>query len=176
MGLFMEQVAKMNFQQIGLSNGVFGLFMMLFMMPGGWLSDKFGERIGIAIGFFLHFISIGMIALLPPASSFWLYATGWAIAGTGVGLIAPAYQSLISKAVPAHLRGTAFGLFSTSLGLVSLPAPMIGGWLWEKVGPQFPFAITAIVSLISIIPVWLKFKIESPPPAATPAEDVQVSE
>jgi len=64
--------------------------------------------------------------------------------------------------VPAHLRGTAFGLFSTSLGLVSLPAPMIGGWLWEKVGPQFPFAITAIGSLISIIPVWLKFKIDRP--------------
>jgi MFS family permease len=103
-----------------------------------------------------------MIAILPSASPFWMYSTGWAIAGTGVGLIAPAYQSLISKAVPAHLRGTAFGLFSTSLGLVSLPAPLVGGWLWENVSPQFPFAITAIVSLLSIIPVWLKFKIDRP--------------
>jgi MFS family permease len=162
MGLFMEQVARMNFQQIGLSNGIFGLFMMLFMIPGGWLSDKVGERLGIVIGFFLHFLSIGMIAILPSASPFWMYSTGWAIAGTGVGLIAPAYQSLISKAVPAHLRGTAFGLFSTSLGLVSLPAPLVGGWLWENVSPQFPFAITAIVSLLSIIPVWLKFKIDRP--------------
>jgi MFS family permease len=162
MGLFMEQVAKMDFQQIGLSNGIFGLFMMIFMIPGGWLSDKVGERLGIATGFFLHFLSIGMIAILPPASPFWIYATGWAVAGTGVGLIAPAYQSLISKAVPANMRGTAFGLFSTSLGLVSLPAPMIGGWLWENVSPQFPFAITAIVSLLSIIPVWLKFKLDKP--------------
>jgi len=135
---------------------------MLFMIPGGWLSDKVGERLGIAAGFFLHFIALGMIAILPPASPFWVYASGWAIAGTGVGLVAPAYQSLISKAVPAHLRGTAFGLFSTSLGLVSLPAPLIGGWLWENISPQFPFAITAIVSLLSIIPVWLKFKIDRP--------------
>jgi hypothetical protein len=52
---------------------------------------------------------------------------------------------------------------------------MIGGWLWEKVGPQVPFAITAIVSLLSIVPVWLKFKIDSPPPTETPAE-TQVSE
>jgi MFS family permease len=162
MGLFMEQVARMNFEQIGWSNGIFGLFMMLFMIPGGWLSDKVGERLGIAAGFFLHFIALGMIAILPPASPFWVYASGWAIAGTGVGLVAPAYQSLISKAVPAHLRGTAFGLFSTSLGLVSLPAPLIGGWLWENISPQFPFAITAIVSLLSIIPVWLKFKIDRP--------------
>jgi MFS family permease len=162
MGLFMEQVAKMNFQQIGLSNGIFGLFMMLFMIPGGWLSDKTSERFAIVIGFVVMSVSLGMIAFLPPASPFWAYATGWALAGTGVALVAPAYQSLISKAVPAHLRGTAFGLFSTSLGLVSLPAPMIGGWLWEKVGPQAPFMITAAVSLLAIIPVWLKFKIDRP--------------
>ena len=175
MGLYMEQVARMNFEQIGWSNGIFGLFMMLFMIPGGWLSDKTSERIGIAIGFAVMSVAIGMIAVLPPASPFWMYATGWALAGTGVALVAPAYQSLISKAVPQHLRGTAFGLFSTSLGLVSLPAPMIGGWLWEKVSPQFPFMITAAVSLLSIIPVWLKFKIDNPPANGTPVEG-QVSE
>ena len=175
MGLFMEQVAQMNFEQIGWSNGIFGLFMMLFMIPGGWLSDKTSERAAIALGFFVMSIAIGMIAILPPASPFWAYAIGWALAGTGVALVAPAYQSLISKAVPAHLRGTAFGLFSTSLGLVSLPAPMIGGWLWENVSPQFPFAITAMVSLLSIIPVWLKFKIDNPPANRAPVEK-QVSE
>nr|MBP7355007.1 MFS transporter [Longilinea sp.] len=88
----------------------------------------------------------------------WVYAIGWTIAGIGSGLGAPAYQSLLSKAVPQRLRGVAFGLFSTSLGLVSLPAPMIGGYLWEHVSPQFPFLLTAGISLLSIIPVWLKFK------------------
>lgn len=176
MGLYMEQVARMNFEQIGWSNGIFGLFMMLFMIPGGWLSDKTSERVAIATGFLVMSLALGMIAFLPPASPFGIYASGWALAGTGVALVAPAYQSLISKAVPAHLRGTAFGLFSTSLGVVSLPAPLIGGWLWEHVNPQFPFAITALVSLLSIIPVWLKFKIDNPPPAATPAETAQVSE
>jgi MFS family permease len=66
---------------------------------------------------------------------------------------------LISKAVPQRLRGVAFGLFSTSLGIVSLPAPMIGGYLWEKIGPQFPFLLTAFVSLLTIVPAWLKFKV-----------------
>lgn len=176
MGLYMEQVAAMNFEQIGWSNGIFGLFMMLFMIPGGWLSDKTSERAAIALGFLLMAIAIGMIAVVPPASPFWLYATGWALAGTGVALVSPAYQSLISKAVPAHLRGTAFGLFSTSLGLVSLPAPLIGGFLWEKVGPQFPFGITAAVSLLCIVPVWLKFKIDNSPQNETPDQTRQVSE
>jgi len=163
MGLYMEDIAQMNFEQIGWSSGIFGLFMMLFMIPGGWLADKTSERLGIALGFVLMSAAIGMIAVLPPASPFWVYASGWALAGTGAALVGPAYQSLISKAVPKNLRGTAFGLFSTSLGIVSLPAPLIGGWLWENVSPQFPFAITAFVSLLSIIPVWLKFKLEPQP-------------
>lgn len=176
MGLYMEQVAAMNFEQIGWSNGIFGLFMMLFMIPGGWLSDKTSERVAIALGFLLMAIAIGMIAVVPPASPFWVYASGWALAGTGVALVSPAYQSLISKAVPAHLRGTAFGLFSTSLGLVSLPAPLIGGFLWENISPQFPFGITAAVSLLCIVPVWLKFKLDNPPRNGTPDQTGQVSE
>ncbi len=158
-GLFMEQVAGFNYQSIGLLNGVFGLASMATMIPGGWLSDRMGERVGISIGFFLHFLTIGLIAILPPASPAWLYFTGFAIAGVGVGLIAPAYQSLISKAVPAHLRGTAFGLFSTSLGLISLPAPYIGSLLWKNFSPQLPFAITAVISLLTIVPVWFKFRL-----------------
>lgn len=176
MGLYMEQVAAMNFEQIGWSSGIFGLFMMLFMIPGGWLSDKTSERVAIALGFLLMAIAIGMIAVVPPASPFWLYAAGWALAGTGVALVSPAYQSLISKAVPAHLRGTAFGLFSTSLGLVSLPAPLIGGFLWENISPQFPFGITAAVSLLCIVPVWFKFKIDNPPRNGTPDQTGQVPE
>ena len=82
-------------------------------------------------------IFIGVIATVPPGSPLWLYGLGWVIAGIGVGLSTPAYQSLISKAVPARLRGVAFGLFSTSLGLVSLPAPAIGGYLWEKSARNF---------------------------------------
>lgn len=165
MSLFMEQIGHLNVQSIGVMSGIFGLFSMLFMIPGGWLSDKAGERVGIVIGFFLHFIAIGMIAVLPAASPAWLYGLGWALGGTGVGLVAPAYQSLISKAVPQHLRGMAFGLFSTSLGLVSLPAPYIGSLLWKNVSPQFPFLVTAIVSLLAIIPAWFKFKM---PAAAKP--------
>jgi MFS family permease len=142
--------------------------MMLFMYPAGVLSDKKGERVGISLGFFLMFVSISMLALLPNLG-FWGAAAGWAIAGTGVGLLTPPYQSLISKAVPRRLRGVAFGLFSTSLGLVSLPAPVIGGHLWEKVSPQFPFMLTAFASLLSIIPVWLKFKVSGDVSGGGPA-------
>jgi len=159
LSLYMEQVARLNISTIGILSGVFGLFTMAFMIPGGWLADKKGERFGISLGFLLHSLAIGGIALVSPSSPAWVFYAGFAVAGTGVGLLVPGYQSLISKVVPPHLRGTAFGLFSTSLGLISLPAPYLGSLLWKNISPQFPFAVTAVVSLLSIIPVWLKFKL-----------------
>ncbi len=110
------------------------------------------------MGFVLIGLALGMLVYMPTANP-WLYGVGWATAGTGVGLMTPAYQSLISKAVPTKVRGTAFGLFSSSLGLVSLPAPWVGGELWEKVNPRLPFMITVIVSFLSTIPAWLKFRL-----------------
>ena len=162
LSVYMQDIARLTISQIGLMNSIFGLAMMAVMIPAGWLADKAGERVNIAISFLFMAFSIGMIAVFPPGSPVWIYGLGWTIAGIGVGLATPAYQSLISKAVPKHLRGVAFGLFSTSLGLVSLPAPMIGGYLWENISPQFPFLLTAFASLLSIIPVWLKFKVDQP--------------
>jgi len=77
--------------------------------------------------------------------------------------MSPAYSSLISKAVPEHTRGTAFGLMQTSLGVFSLPAPAIGAQLYEKVGPRVPFSITTIIALLAVIPVWLKFQLPTTP-------------
>jgi hypothetical protein len=57
------------------------------------------------------------------------------------------------------MRGTAFGLFQTSLGLVSLPAPAIGAQLWERFGPRTPFSLTAWLLLLSAIPAWRKFRL-----------------
>jgi MFS family permease len=160
MPIYQQDFGGLSLTQIGTLNSVFGLFTMLTYIPGGWLADKKGERIGIVSGFTLIFAAL---QLFIRSTNFWIFAIAWALAGIGVGIMGPAYQSLISKSVPEKVRGTAFGLFSTSLGLVSLPAPAIGAILWDKIGPWFPFAVTAWVSLFSVIPAWLKFKIDAKP-------------
>lgn len=156
--VYMQEIGGLSIQQIGWATSLFGLSMMLTTIPGGWLSDKVGERFGIALGMGLLSGALFLLVNIPQGSQ-WLYFAGWALAGMGVGVSTPAYQSLISKVVPQHLRGMAFGLFSTSLGIVSLPAPWIGAQLWERFSPQFPFTITAIAILLSIVPIWLKFKL-----------------
>jgi len=156
MPIYQQQIGGLTLTEIGLLNSIFGLFTMLTFIPGGWLADKKGERVGIVIGFVSIFVALQAFIL---STNFLSFAASWAVAGIGVGIMSPAYQSLISKAVPEKVRGTAFGLFSTSLGLVSLPAPAIGALLWDRLGPWVPFAITAWVSLMSIVPAWLKFKL-----------------
>jgi MFS family permease len=152
-------------------NSIFGLFMMMSTIPGGWLADKKGERVNIVLGFILIGAALGLLVYMPTTNP-WLYGAGWAIAGMGVGFMTPAYQSLISKAVPKKVRGTAFGLFSSSLGLVSLPAPWIGGQMWEKYGPRSPFIVTIVVSFLAIIPAWFKFKL----PKSTNGENTSGNE
>jgi MFS family permease len=159
--IFMRDFAHLSTTQIGLTNSIFGVFMMLFMYPAGVLSDKMGERVGISLGFLLVSVALSLIIFLPNPNML-TSSIGWAVAGAGVGLMTPAYQSLISKAVPKHLRGTAFGLFNSSIGLVSLPAPLLGSQLWENISPRFPFMITVLVCFLSIIPVWFKFKLDRP--------------
>ncbi len=154
--LYLDEVGGLSIQQIGWLESFFGIAMMLVTVPAGWLADKKGERVGIALGFFVQFVAI--ITFIRVAG-FWGYAASWLLLGVGVGLMSPAYNSLISKAVPEKLRGTAFGLFSTSLGVVSLPAPAIGAQLWQRIGPRAPFTITGLLSLLVVVPVWLKFKL-----------------
>ena len=74
-------------------------------------------------------------------------------------MLNPAYQSLISKVVPQNMLGVFQGVFYSSIGLISLPAPYIGAYLWENFNPKLPFQITAAVAIISVIPIWFKFKI-----------------
>jgi MFS family permease len=154
--IYLQDIGGMSIQQIGWLESIFGIFMMLTSMPAGWLADRKGDRLPIVLGFLFEFAA--MMAFIR-VSDFIGYAVAWALFGLGVGLMSPAYQSLISKAVPEKMRGTAFGFFQTSLGVVSLPAPWIGAQLWERVSPRFTFTLAAWLGLLAIIPVWFKFKL-----------------
>ena len=161
--IYMTDFGSLTAQQIGWLSSIFGITNMLTNIPAGWLADKKGERVAIILGFL---VQAGSLFLFMQMSSFIGFALVWAMFGLGVGLMAPAYQSLISKVLPPKLRGTGFGLVQSSLGIFSLPAPAIGASLYQNISPKTPFMITAWASLLAIIPVWLKFKITDKDKAA----------
>jgi MFS family permease len=164
--IYLEQIGSLSLQQIGFMGSIFSISMMFTPMLSGKISDRYGERVPIAMGFLL--VSAGFAVFLN-AASFVGFSSAWVVAGAGVGLLSPAYQSLISKVVPQKNLGIFTGLFRSSLGLISLPAPYIGALLWERFNPQLPFMITTIAALLMVLPIWLKFKL----PDKTEGDELQ---
>ncbi len=159
--VYLEDVGGVSVEGVGWLTSIFGIAMMAVTLPSGWLADRRGERVSIAIGFAVQ--SLALFVMIA-ARGFFGYAVSWAMFGVGMGLMNPAYNSLVSKAIPERLRGTAFGLLQTSIGLFSLPAPYIGAQLWERVRPETPFMLTALGLLAAVLPAWLKFKPEQEMP------------
>ena len=82
--VYLQDIGRMSMLQIGWMNSVFGLCMMLMMIPGGWLADKISERVVIAIGMGLIGVSMLMMVSTPSGLA-WMYFASWALAGLGVG-------------------------------------------------------------------------------------------
>jgi MFS family permease len=167
--LYLEQIGGLSFEQIGVLGSIFSISMMFTPILSGRIADKYGERVPISMGFAL--VSLGYFIFLQ-VDMFVGFVFVWIVFGIGVGLLSPAYASLISKVVPDKMLGTFTGLFRSSLGLISLPAPWLGAQLWERYNPRLPFFITAIAALLSVIPVWLKFKLP-PKTEEMPVESIE---
>ena len=152
--IYLSDLGKLNVQQIGFVNAAFGMALIVASYFSGYLVDKRSERLAASIGFILE--ATGLFLLLQ-VNLYAGFIAAIAVLGLGAGSLMPAYNSLISKVVPENKRGLAFGLFGTTLGILSLPAPWIGAQLWERFSPQAPFWFVVVACLISVPIAWFKF-------------------
>ncbi|MGD2142003.1 MAG: MFS transporter, partial [Candidatus Bathyarchaeota archaeon] len=67
----------------------------------------------------------------------------------------PAWQALISDLVPPRDRGKVMGLMGTITGLIGLPGPLLGGYLYD-INPNQLLSIGAGLEALSI-PIILLF-------------------
>ena len=153
--LYVEEIIGVNIELIVFLPMIGSIISLIITIPMGRWVDKRGENLGIGIAYF--FLSIYFIVLITAKNFYGLllspipHAFAMAIAG-------PAFQSLVSKAVPEERRGIAFGLTSTSRGLAALPSPWLGGILWNRYNPRTPFLITITGCLVLSLLAWLKLK------------------
>ncbi|MBN1200671.1 MAG: MFS transporter [Anaerolineae bacterium] len=168
----------------GLSETAYGGLMALMslvsaaaMWPGGIFADRYGERWSIALGMIVLAGVWGVIIAYPVAGMFVL---AMVLGGVGQAFIGPAFSSLVSKAVPRESLGITWGVFWTALGVLAIPAPYIGGLLYEHIAPEAAF-VTAAVGALLTAPLavrWLRLPGEkaaeaeagiaaSPPPTPT---------
>jgi MFS family permease len=154
--VYLTDVGLINKQGIGLIDGLHGIAWVLAAPIGGWLSDKSSERNSFMLGTAI-FLSSFLIFIL--AEGFEVFALSWIIMGIGGALLDPAVNALIARGAPSHLRGVAYAVVPALVGLIALPAPWIGGQIWEATNPKIPFLATLLLGSLALIPAWFKLRV-----------------
>nr|WP_244262201.1 MFS transporter [Thermoanaerobacter wiegelii] len=135
---------------------MFNLFYALLSVPSGVLSDKIGRVNVIRLGWIIYAVTYLGFALAKLPWHIWVL---YAIYGVYYSTTEGVAKSLVAHIVDDSNRGTAFGLYNASMGLLALPASFIAGYLWDKVSPAAPFYFGAICSIMAVFLITL-FKIE----------------
>jgi len=68
-----------------------------------------------------------------------------------MGLTQGVFAAMIAGVAPAHLRGTAFGVFNFACGLAMLVASVLAGLLWDLLGPSATFVAGAAFSMVALV-------------------------
>lgn len=130
---------------------VYALFNFCYAatsIPLGSLSDRIGREKVLILGWIAYALAYVGFALATQAYQAWLlfafYGLYYATA-EGVG------KAMIADLVRADQRGTAYGLYNTVIGLVTLPASFIAGLLWDRVSVSAPFYLGAAMSLVATV-------------------------
>jgi MFS family permease len=105
-------------------------------LPAGIASDRFGRRGPIAVAWamyalvYLGFALAGSVTAVPLL---------WIVYGAYYGISDAVGRALVADLAPVELRATGYGILNAVVGLLLLPASILAGQLWDRVGPSAPF-------------------------------------
>lgn len=115
---------------------------------GGRLSDSWGRKGPMVLGWLLFAAVYVGFALVESAGA--LVAV-FLIYGVFYGLTEPTEKAIIADIAPAEQRGSAFGSYHFVMSIAALPASLIFGLIWQKVGMEAAFGFGAALALIAAL-------------------------
>ncbi len=148
-------------QERGL--GVMGLLWMLLAFnvvytavsaPAGSLADRVPRR-WVVLGGWCVYAAVYLGFALARTTTHVVVL--FAAYGVYQGMVAGAAKAMVADLVAPELRGTAFGTYDAVIGLVSLPASLLAGLLWQGFGgwggfgPAAPFGFGAAMAGVAAL-------------------------
>jgi len=125
---------------------LYNLGTVLSGYPAGILSDRLGRRMVVIASFWMFAAVYLLFGVLGSATWLWLLFPAYGIyRGIGDGNT----KALAVDLAPQAGRGTVLGMLSMVNGLAALPASVLAGLLWERVGPEAPFLLGAATAALA---------------------------
>jgi MFS family permease len=131
---------------------VYNMTGSLLSYPAGILSDKFGRKNILCIGYFLFGLVYLGIALVSNSA---VFIALFVIYGFYTAMTAGVERALIVDIVPPENKAGALGLHAAIVGIGLLPASVIAGFLWKWLGPSAPFLFGSILAFITSAAVFV---------------------
>ena len=132
----------------------FNVVYTLVSAPAGALSDRLGRKGMILAGWAVYALCYAGFAT---ATTAWHVIGLYLVYGAYHGLVAGAAKALVADLVPTRLVALAYGGYAAAVGIVSLPASVLAGVLWEGfgawegLGPWAPFAFGAATATLASV-------------------------
>jgi MFS family permease len=121
---------------------------------GGTLSDRFGRRALIGLGYFWYaaiYAGFAWCTSLPAVIAIFLAY------GIYFGLTEGVEKAWVADMAPASARGFAFGIYNAALGVGGLAASLVFGAIWTRVSPAAAFLAGAAFALAACVLLYLAF-------------------
>ena len=121
---------------------------LVFGIPLGRLADKIGRKPVIYALAPLSYASTLLLVFSPGAITLVLSAAFQVFYNLSSGATA----AMTLELVPLKQQGRWSGLLGLFTGLVTIPAPILGGLIWRELGPIYVFLIPIAFDLLVRVP------------------------
>jgi MFS family permease len=128
-------------------------------LAGGALSDRFGRRGLIALGWLWYavvYAGFGYFDTAPTVIAIFLSY------GLYFGLTEGNEKAWVADMAPRHARGTAFGIYNAALGVGTLAASLLFGAIWTRVSPHAAFLTGASLAVVASLLLFTMFATGTP--------------
>jgi MFS family permease len=143
---------------------IFTASAALFSMPLGRLSDRIGRKAVLFMSFgFWAAVCLGVIAI----RGLFLVPAVFVLFGVHKAALEPVQRTLVAELCPPQYRASVIGGFQMVVGLCALPASVVAGWLWDRVGRFSPFYLSiGLTAAAAFLLLFVKEKRSAPSPAS----------
>lgn len=133
---------------IGVLISVSSLAMISGSFAGGFLAERVGRRLTIGLACVILAPSLFFYSVAPNVL---FVVLGYFVQMFAMALFQPAFTAFVADLSRLSSRGKAFGGFNLFWMISTVPAPLIGGVLVDRVGLRFPFMVGSAVAVVGLV-------------------------